>query len=102
MPIPLKKDTIEQANKPVIIEAFASWCPHCTKMRPIFEQLEKDLGANYIFSRFDVDEDEELTSQFGIQSLPTFIFIKNKSEVGREMGEMSSEDLKGFIEKYLK
>lgn len=98
----LKQDTIEKATKPVIIEAFASWCPHCTKMRPIFDELEKEFGQKYIFAEFDVDEFENFTSQFNITSLPTFIFINDKEEIGREVGEMPPDQLKKHIENYLK
>ncbi len=101
MVISLKQDTIEQSTKPIIVDAFASWCPHCIKMRPIFEELEKQLGDKYSFAAFDVDESPELAEQLNVMSLPTFIFIKNKKEVGREMGEMPQDDLKKFIETYL-
>lgn len=101
MIIQFNQEVLEKSNKPVIIKSFATWCPHCTKMKPIYEELEKELGQKYIFAEFDVDKYQELTSQLKVSSLPTFIFIKNKKEMGRELGEMSKEDLKKFIQKYL-
>lgn len=101
MVISLEQDVIEKSTKPIIIKAFATWCPHCTKMKPIFQALEKELGAKYMFTEFDTDKSQDLTDQFNISSLPTFIFIKNKNEVGREIGEMSSAELKKHIERYL-
>ncbi len=101
MVIQLKQDTLEQSTKPIIIDAFASWCPHCTKMRPIFEELEKEFGDRFSFAAFDVDESPELAEQLNVMSLPTFIFIKDKKEVRREMGEIPHDDLKKFIETYL-
>lgn len=49
-------DVVEKSAKPVVIKAFATWCPHCTKMKPLVEQLEKELGNKYVFAEFDVDE----------------------------------------------
>lgn len=101
MATPLTQDLIATSSKPIIIKAFASWCPHCTKMKPIFEQLEKDLGTRYIFTEFDIDASPEFSKQFSIQSLPTFIFIKNHEEVAREVGSIPQENLKKLIVKYL-
>lgn len=96
----LTKDTIKQSTKPVIIKAFATWCPHCNKMQPIFEELSNEL-SQYIFTEFDIDKDKELTSEFKIESLPTFIFIKDKKEIKRMMGEISKDDLKKLIQENL-
>jgi thioredoxin 1 len=95
--ITLTHEKITKNTKPMVIKAFATWCPHCAKMKPIFEQLEKELGSKYMFTEFDVDEAKELTQQFSIQSLPTFVFLKNNKEVSRVIGEMSAEDLKKAI-----
>ncbi len=95
------KDTIEKSTKPLIIAAFATWCPYCKRMQPILEQLEKELGQKYTFVEFDFDQSPELVVQFNIKSLPTFIFINNKREVGRELGSKSQENFKKLIVKYL-
>jgi len=95
------QNMIKESTKPIIIKAFATWCPHCTTMQPIFEQLERELAQKYMFTEFDVDKFPELTEHFKITSLPTFIFIKNKAEVTRIVGEMPQEDLKTNIENYL-
>lgn len=101
MPIPFTNNLITNTTKPIIIKAFATWCPHCKKMTPLVQELEKELGAHYTFAEFDVDKDQEFTTQFKIESLPTFIFIKNKHEVGRVIGEMTKDELKQSIEQYL-
>ncbi len=97
----LTENTIKESTQPIIIKASATWCPHCANMKPIFEKLEKELGKKYIFAEFDVDELPDLTEQFNITALPTFIVIKNKKEVGRIIGEMAQKELKENIEKYL-
>lgn len=88
-------------NQPTIIKAFALWCPHCTKMKPIFEELERKHGKKYLFVEFDTDASPDLTEQFQVSSLPTFIFIKNNKEVGRIEGELSQDELDQAITKYL-
>jgi thioredoxin 1 len=95
-----KQEMVEKSSKPVIIKAFATWCPHCAVMAPIYEKLSKE-NPKYEFTEFDVDQAEDLTKSWGVTGLPTFIFVKGKKEVGRELGEMSEEALKKAIEKYL-
>jgi thioredoxin 1 len=66
-------------------------------MKPIFEELEKELGQKYMFTEFDVDKDQELTQQFKVTQLPTFIFIKNKIETERVVGEIGKDELKKIL-----
>lgn len=87
--------------KPTIIKAFATWCPHCAKMKPIFETLEKKHGSTIDFVEFDTDASPDLVAQFQVTSLPTFIFIKNGKEVNRIEGELPQEELDAEITKYL-
>ena len=97
----LTADSVQKSHRPIVIMAFATWCPHCAKMEPLFKQLDNELGKKYMFATFDVDQFPELTQQFNVVSLPTFIFIKDKKEVARVIGEMTQADLKMNIEKNL-
>ncbi len=101
MVVQATQNLIKESSKPIVIKAFATWCPHCAKMSPIFEKLEKELNNKYTFAEFDTDQSPEFVQEFNISSLPTFIFIKNKQDMGRVIGEMTQNDLKAAIEKYL-
>ncbi len=97
MPITITKENYEQevisSKQPVIIDVYADWCGPCQQMMPIFEELEKEM-SNYIFVKLNVDESRELAIQFGVTSIPTFVFIKDGQVVGKETGYMSKEDFK--------
>ncbi len=90
------------ADKPVIIDVYASWCGPCQQMAPIFEELEKELRDTYKFVKLNVDEGRDLSIQYGVTSVPTLIFIKDKKLLGKETGFINKENLKEKIEKYLK
>jgi thioredoxin 1 len=96
------KDVIEQNNNPVVIDVYATWCGPCIQMKPFFEQLATELSDKYTFAELNVDESRELAISLNVTSVPTFIFIKNKNIVGREVGYMPKEELKAKIEEHLK
>ncbi|MBY0110036.1 MAG: thioredoxin family protein [Candidatus Babeliaceae bacterium] len=95
----ITKDTLPQiqaSTKAVIIDAYASWCGPCMYMKPIFEELSKELADRYLFAELNVDDAREIAIQYGVSSVPTFIFIKDGAIKAKETGAMSKED---FIDK---
>ena len=63
-------------------------------MNPILDELEKELGDIYKFAKFNVDEAREISiKDYGVTSVPTFIFIKDGVVKGKETGYMSKETI---------
>jgi len=83
---------IKQSSEPIIVDVYATWCGPCQQMTPIIEELEQELGDTYKFAKLNVDEAREIsTKEFGVTSVPTFIFIKDGVIKGKEVGYMSKE-----------
>jgi thioredoxin 1 len=93
---------ISKSTLPVVIKVHATWCGPCQQMAPIYEELSKELAGKYKFAQLNVDDARELSIQYGVTSIPTFIFIKNNEVVGKEVGYMGKEELKSVIESHLK
>jgi len=91
---------VTKSNLPVIVKVYANWCGPCMQMAPVYDELAKEIGAKVKFAQLNVDDSRDLSIQFGVTSIPTFIFIKNNEVVGREMGYMSKDDLKDRIQQY--
>ena len=72
------EEEVLNSELPVVIDVYASWCGPCQQIAPLFEELEKELRDSYKFVKLNVDEARDLSIQYGITSVPTFIFIKNK------------------------
>jgi thioredoxin 1 len=102
MAVVITKDNFEkeiaQSRLPVIIDVFATWCGPCQQMMPIFAELEQEMGNRYKFAKINVDEARELSIQYGVTSVPTFIFIKDNQIKAKETGYMSKEELIDKIE----
>jgi thioredoxin 1 len=105
MPIAVTKENydaeVKDAKKPIVIDVFATWCGPCQQMKPIFKQLEEEHGDKYKFVTVNVDESRDLAVQFGVTSIPTFVFMKDGHVQGKETGYIAKEDLLEKIESLL-
>ena len=89
---------IKKANKPIILDIYATWCGPCQQMAPILEELEKEMGDIYKFAKLNVDEAREISiKEYGVTSVPTFVFIKDGVVKGKETGYMSKDVFKEKI-----
>lgn len=91
---------ISQSKKPIIIDVFATWCGPCMEMKPIFESLAQKYSDKYLFAQVNVDEARELAISYGVTSVPTFVFIKDGTVMGKETGYMVEEELIEKIEEH--
>lgn len=92
---------INKSELPVLLDVYATWCGPCQQMAPIFDELEKELSDKCKFAKLNVDEARELSIQYGVTSVPTFVFIKGNEIKHKETGYMSKEDLKAKIEEFV-
>jgi thioredoxin 1 len=90
-----------KSAKPVVLDVYASWCGPCQQMAPIFDELEKELSTLYKFAKLNVDDARDVSIQFGVTSVPTFIFMKGGKVVGKETGFMNKDALREKISKFL-
>lgn len=82
------------AGKPaVLVEFYASWCPHCQRMMPIVAQVKELLAGELEVVQLDIDENQDLAEQAGVQNIPNFILYTDGVERWRHSGEISGEAL---------
>lgn len=83
------------------IDFYADWCGPCKMMEPIFEEVKKEFEGKVEFKKVDVEEETEMSSQYGIMAIPTFVILKEGKEVARRQGAMSKETLTGWLSSQL-
>lgn len=94
---------IKHSNKPIILDIYATWCGPCQQMNPIIEELESEFGDTYKFAKLNVDEAREISiKEYGVTSVPTFVFIKDGVVKGKETGYMSKETFAAKMQAALK
>lgn len=91
-----------KSEQPLLVVFYASWCPHCKKMLPIVDHLEKSEKGRLGVERYDIDapENEKLLNYYNVRSVPTFILFRAGDQVWRQSGEMPGEQLAELVRKY--
>lgn len=85
-------------GKPTVVDFTATWCGPCKQMKPIVEKLEKAYGNRVNFVAVDVDDNGALSTEYGIQSIPTFVFLDAKgNEKERIVGAVSRQEIEEEI-----
>ncbi|MEF2655394.1 MAG: thioredoxin [Eggerthellaceae bacterium] len=65
------------AQTPVLVDFFATWCGPCKMMAPVLDELDGDLAGSAAVYKVDIDQETALAQQFNVMSVPTFIVFKN-------------------------
>ena len=85
------KELIE-SGKPVVIDFWAEWCGPCRQIAPSVEELAVQYEGQVIIGKYNVDDDSELSSEFGIRNIPTLLFFKDGNLVDKHVGSTSKSD----------
>lgn len=91
-------DSVLRQNKLVLVDFWASWCGPCRMMAPIVESISEKYDDKLAVVKVDVDEQQSLAMQYGIQSIPTLILFKDGKQLWTEVGVKPQGHLEGLIE----
>ncbi|MCI9042374.1 MAG: thioredoxin family protein [Muribaculaceae bacterium] len=84
----------------VMLEFYASWCPHCKRMAPVVDDLKALFDGRAAIYQFDIDENSELASTLEVESIPTFIIYRDGEEMWRTSGEIPADSLSSKLDSY--
>lgn len=73
-----------------ILYFSANWCQPCKNFKPIMEQVSQHYPVTFI----NIDENPQLSSQYGIKSIPTLVYLKDGQEVNKKSGVLSESQVK--------
>ncbi|MDE6287266.1 MAG: thioredoxin family protein [Muribaculaceae bacterium] len=90
------------SNPVVLVEFYATWCPHCQRMMPVVEKVKKQLEGRVPVYQYDIDKNESIADDAKVQSIPTFLIYVNGEVAWRHSGEIEGDVLLDKVESYLK
>ncbi len=88
-------------SKPELLDFSATWCGPCKMQKPHLEKVEAELGDQVDVKEIDVDNNQSLAAQYGIQAVPTLIIVKDGQMVKRFTGLTTSGILIEELKKVL-
>ena len=86
---------------PAIIDFYADWCGPCKMVAPILEELSDEYEGKIHIYKVDTEAEQELSAAFGIQSIPSILFIPKEGQPAMQRGAAPKHALKQAIEKEL-
>ncbi len=94
-------EMVEQAQKPVVVDFWATWCGPCRMLSPIVDKMAEKYEGRVEVVKCNVDESTDIPVKFGIRNIPTLLFFKGGELVDRVVGAVPQNELEKHIEALL-
>ncbi|MBK7710886.1 MAG: thioredoxin [Bacteroidales bacterium] len=90
-----------EGNLPAIVDFYADWCSPCKMVAPILEELALEYSGKIMVYKVNTENEQELASVFGIQSIPTLLFIPIEGQPQAAMGALPRQTFERVIQDVL-
>jgi thioredoxin len=86
-----------EGELPCLIDFYADWCGPCKMVAPVLEELQKEYGDNLVIYKVDTEDQQELAGMFGIQSIPSLLFVPKEGQPQMAMGALPKQSFEKAI-----
>lgn len=104
-PVTLTDDSFEeevlQSDLPVLVDFWAEWCGPCRMVAPVVEELADEYEGKAKIGKVDVDSNPQISTKYGIRSIPSLLIFKNGEVVDQIVGAVPKAQLKKQLEAQL-
>ena len=90
-----------EGSLPAIIDFYADWCGPCKMVAPVLEELARDYAGKIVIYKVNTENEQELASAFGIQNIPTLLFVPKEGKPQTAMGALPRQTFEKVIQDIL-
>ncbi len=95
------EEKVLKSSLPVIVDFWAPWCGPCRMVAPILDKIAKELDGKLVIAKVNTDEDPDWAMRFGVQGIPTMLFVANGKVIHRQVGALPEAALRDVLNEFL-
>jgi thioredoxin 1 len=95
------EELVLKSELPVVVDFWAPWCGPCHMIAPLLEKVAKEYAGKLIVAKVNTDEDPQWAMKFGVQGIPTMLFVHNGHVHNTQVGALPEPHLRALVEDLL-